>query len=203
MNKFPIPRVTPMTKQEQKAASRKADIDEKVAALRKATGKTETRTLSCVCSRTGRHFTAVFERFSGNHKFQISRIEEFENSTMKKGSSVKGLLAGSMQEAKSFDANEFNFFGWVCPFCRNDRPIHCGKCGDFGCGDRIHVVPDGREMHACHDACGNSGPLVPLERISATGGGSGPSAMSSTKNSPKKDRPRLTGKDNLRLDRPR
>lgn len=203
MNKLPIIRSTPLTKKERNAAMRKADFNEKVEALRKATGKMETRTLSCVCVRTGQHYEVIFERFSENHKFQISRIEKHEKSTAKNISPLNGLFSGSMSESKSFDVNEFDFSGWACPYCGDDRRIHCTACEYVVCGKRMRVLPDGREAYACHDACGNTGTLVPVERISAKSGGSRRSEMGSTKNSPKKDRPRLTGEDNLRLGRPR
>ena len=220
MKNLPVLRNKNLARRVQEAAARRDAFVQKAGALRKATGKKETRTLSCVCVRTGQHFSVIFDRVSENHNFQVSCIEKHERSTVKKRAPFKGLLAGSKPTVKSFDANDFDFSGWVCPYCGNEHPINCTACGHVVCGDRMRVLPNGRESFACHDACGGTGTLVPCNRVSATSGASGQSGNGSTKRLPQSSRPRLTcappgsagagcasrnlkGRDNPRLERPR
>ncbi len=213
MKNLPALRNRNLARRVQEAAARRDAFVRKAGALREATGKKETRTLSCVCVRTGQHFSVIFDRISENHNFQVSRIEKHEKSFVKKLAVFESLFAESGPKVKSFDANEFDFSGWVCPYCGNEHSINCTACGHVVCGDRKRVLPNGRESFACHDACGSTGTLVPCDRVSATSGASGQSGnglsllklaqTGSTKALPQSSRLRLKGRDNLRLESPR
>jgi hypothetical protein len=95
MNNLPALRNRNLARRVQEAAARRDAFVQKAGALRKANGKKETRTLSCVCVRTGQHFSVIFDRISENHNFQVSRIEKHEKSIVKKLAVFESLIASS------------------------------------------------------------------------------------------------------------
>jgi hypothetical protein len=169
MKRFLTPRdeKTPPSR-EMQATTRREQFANTVAALRKATGTTESRLVPCRCARTGQPFSLRFERLSPAHRFQIARIEKDGNP----GRQIEGdRLFGRKARQKSYDAHEFDWAGFQCPYC-GDRSglVYCNECGDTVCSGRVRPLPDGDRGFACHDGCGATGRIEPAQHVH---GGSG------------------------------
>jgi hypothetical protein len=153
---------------ETPAATRREEFRKALGALRKATGKPETRALPCRCASTGRTFDIIFERLSPAQRFQIVRIgqDDAESNLTDKSAGPSARKAIK----KSSEADEFDWAGLICPHC-GDRSgiVYCGGCEETVCGGRVHPLPDGRRSFACHDACGATGTLVPATHIHGSG----------------------------------
>jgi hypothetical protein len=146
------------------AATRRDAFENTVAALRKATGTTESRLVPCRCARSGQPFFLRFERLSPAHRFQIARIDKDDSpgSQVKAGS---GLFVRKPIQ-KSYDAREFDWAGFQCPYC-NDRSglVYCNECGETVCSGRVRPLPDGGRAFACHDGCGATGRIEPAQHV--------------------------------------
>jgi hypothetical protein len=149
---------------EKSTATRREKFENKVAALRKATGTTESRIVPCRCARTGLPFSLRFERVSPAHRFQIARIdkEDGPGSQVKAGS---GLFARKPAQ-KSYDAHEFDWTGFQCPLCGDwSGLVYCNECGETVCSGRVRPLPDGGRAFACHDGCGATGSIEPAQHV--------------------------------------
>ena len=154
------------------AATRRDVFENTVAALRKATGTTESRIVPCRCARTSDPFSLRFERVSPAHRFQIARIDKEDGSPgqVKAGGSLFDRKAAQ----KAYDAREFDWTGFQCPHC-GDRSglVYCNECGETGCGGRVRQMPDGGQAFACHDGCGATGRIGPAQHVHGGTGNSG------------------------------
>lgn len=172
MNNLPARKTTVPAKRESRALARKQDFKAKVAALRKATGKAETRVIPFRCAVTGRRFVVTFERLDPADKFRIVRTEKDPSAANEAANPLRRFLAAKATSAESFDAGEFDRSGWHCPWCGHDEgAIHCGRCGETVCGGRTKTHADGAETFHCHEGCGNSGRTVPTDRVHGSAGG--------------------------------
>jgi hypothetical protein len=144
------------------AATRREKFENKVAALRKATGTAESRIVPCRCARTGQPFSLRFERLSPAHRFQIARIDKDDSP----GPVKTGSLFARKQAQKSYDAHEFDWTGFQCPYC-GDRSglVYCNECGETVCSGRVRPLPDGGRGFACHDGCGATGRIEPAQHV--------------------------------------
>jgi hypothetical protein len=147
---------------EMQAATRRETFENKVAALRKATGTAESRIVPCRCARTGQSFCLRFERLSPAHRFQIARIDKEDRP----GPVKTGSLIARKPAQKSYDAREFDWAGFQCPYC-NDRSglVYCNECGETVCSGRVRPLPDGGRAFACHDGCGATGSIEPAQHV--------------------------------------
>jgi hypothetical protein len=158
------PNGKPPAAPEKPAATRRDEFANAVAALRKATGTTESRIVPCRCAKTSLPFSLRFERLSPAHRFQIARIDKDDEP----GAPVKegfGLF-GRKPAQQAYDAGEFDWTGSFCPHC-GDRSIFvfCDTCGDTVCGGRVRSLPDGGRTFACHDGCGATGGIGPATHV--------------------------------------
>ena len=164
-------------------------FEETAAAMRRATGKAETRTLYGCCAEAGGKFIVTFERVSPAHRYQIVSIEkEPEPTGGRKGGlfAAAGRFAAKVLPMQEFAWSEFDQSGWACPYCGDSQRIMCPDCGYIVCGARKRTLPNGRESYACHDACGASGTLVSTDRVrGAAGGGSSSLEMKAGKKAAK------------------
>lgn len=174
MSKLPTRRNGLPAEQKEDRGAPPRSFEETAAAMRRATGKADTRTLYGCCAEAGRKFTVTFERVSPAHQYQIVSIEkEPEPKAGGKGGlfAAAGRFAGKGAPMQEFASSEFDQSGWACPCCGDSRRIICGECGYIVCGARLRILPDGRESYACHDACGATGTLVSTDRVRGAAGG--------------------------------
>lgn len=143
-------------------AARQDDFARKVGALRKATGKLETRRLRFLCACTSGAFVAEFERDTPAELFRVARIEKEPAG----GQGNASFAAATRPAERVFDFGDFDTSGWHCPGCGNggDIFVHC-HCGNNVCKGRTKYLPGGREMFTCHPGCGSTGELQPYEKI--------------------------------------
>jgi hypothetical protein len=148
---------------ETSAATRREEFANTVAALRKATGTTESRIVPCRCARTSQLFSLRFERVSPAHRFQIARIDKDDSRGPVK--TAAGVF-GRKPTQKSYDAHEFDWTGSQCPYC-GDRSglVYCNECGETVCSGRVRRLPDGGHAFACHDSCGATGSIEPAQHV--------------------------------------
>lgn len=113
----------------------------------------EARTVRFRCACNGKPFEVVFAYDAHRRMYKPVRIDKRPRQS--------GSGAGASYTepgVQSFDMEEFDFTGWVCPWCgldpkgRGPEFIRCGKCNEYICAGR--TVDD---MFRCHDGCGRQG----------------------------------------------
>lgn len=166
MKWFPAQRARKHSDQDQdRARAAKRAFDEKIAALRKATGKKEHRVLPFICARLGRPYGVIFERVSPAHKFQIARLEKEKDGEGRSGL-LGRLFAQGVAASESFDAAEFDVSGLYCPWCATKGDsVYCTQCEQQVCRGRTRTLDNGTKLFACHDGCGASGTLSPYGKV--------------------------------------
>lgn len=112
------------------------------------------------CAITAKIFTVVFERVSPNHKYQMTDIK----LESERGGFMERLRAAVSipLDRRTFLTADMDFSGLYCPYCGfRDDPVTvlCCKCKALVCGGRIRSLADGTQLFACHDGCGDTGPL--------------------------------------------
>jgi len=82
--------------------------------------------------------------------------------TEQKREQFKGAHTHQTAPNNDFDAKDFDFAGWYCPCCGHGKAptsstlfFQCGRCGEYVCGSRVEILPNGQRMVSCHDGCGN------------------------------------------------
>lgn len=151
----------------ERLAARRAEFAQGIANMRRNTGTPETRALPCLCAQDGRPFVIIFERFSPQELFRFARAEPCTDPAGEPGSG--GLFGGAL--VKTFSSAEFDFSGWHCHFCGDDRGfVNCGCGCGFVCKARTVNRGDAQYFH-CHPGCGSAGPLVRTSSIRGTTGG--------------------------------
>lgn len=158
----------PATAKERLAARREA-FAQGIANMRRNTGTPEMRALACLCAQDGRPFVSIFERLSPLELFRFARAEPGAEPA---GDAGSGGLFGGTPLLKTFSSAEFDFRGWQCHFCGDDRGFVNCDCGcGFVCKARTVSRGDSQYFY-CHPECGSSGPLVRAASIRGrTGGG--------------------------------
>lgn len=121
----------------------------------------ESRLLLFRCAVTGERFSVLFRRYSPLHKFQIVTISPQTQS----GEKYETPTPDNFNSTQSFEVEEFDLSGWYCPHCQHAKHgsfdflfIHCHSCGEYVCGARGRKI-GAKAMFACHDGCGNTGPI--------------------------------------------
>jgi len=143
----------------------------------------EQRQLFFRCAQTGRRFAVLFGRPNPSQRFRTLTVGDDSTVPDQDDSSKNtephpdaiapccgprrrktGHSAMVSSELQSFDAADFDFAGWYCPFCGHYRAtpaktpfVRCSSCGECVCGGRIIEVPGGPVTFACHDGCQGSG----------------------------------------------
>jgi len=113
----------------------------------------EARTVMFRCACNGKPFYVVFAYEAHMCKYKPVRIEK-QPQQQSSGEGAPYTEPGS----QSYDLREFDFRGWVCPWCGLDRKgrgsefIRCGKCRAYICQGRTV-----NGVFRCHDGCGRWG----------------------------------------------
>jgi len=122
----------------------------------------EERTILFRCGPTGKRFAVVFARILGN--FKVARVDDLSIPA----------IAGH-QEDSNFDIEEFDFYGWRCPWCGYPRQgdtgsfVQCSKCREYVCRGRSS------KDFICHAGCGDRGPIGGyIRQMEASSGESAP-----------------------------
>lgn len=134
---------------------------EKLAALRKATGRPERFVSECMCALHDQPFTVVYERIDTAKPFTISGIHAGSaQGSCNVGKEGTGLFS-FRQARKSVAAADIDMTGWLCPHCGcADHVVACQSCGTTVCGGRT-VRGHGREdVFNCRPSCGARGTLM-------------------------------------------
>lgn len=152
-----VPTVQAMSQMDFKATSE---------AMMRLSGKAETRTITANCTRHDKPFVIVFERKSSNHRFQIAEIAIIEAETGFSGFLDKLFAPKTKNEPVKYDINDFDYSGQYCPHCGYSKTyVQCSGCKQHVCGSRINTLPNGGQLFACSDSCGNTGKLQPCNYI--------------------------------------
>ncbi len=138
----------------KKLEQTKPDISQKIAALRKATGRPERFILNCACAVKDKGFSVIMERFDDKVPFTIA-------STVTEA----GDSSGASPAPRTLKASDVDFTGWKCPFCGDTGgTVSCQGCNTVICSGRVRRE-DGSRMFHCRDSCGLSSALSPVQEI--------------------------------------
>lgn len=119
----------------------------------------EQRRIQFRCGETGRLFFVFLARHSPSHAFQIVSVSKEKNAFS--GGCQEHSVQNSNRAEKSFDASDFDWTGWFCPYCgHRDTFFQCGQCQELVCGRRVRQLQDGTLSFACHDRCGHTGKIT-------------------------------------------
>lgn len=151
----------PATSAGRTVATAQESFAEKLAALRKATGRPERFVSACACALHDRPFTVVYERIDTTKPFTIAAIHAFtaqgSGDIRQKGVS----LFGTRPLQKSVSATEIDMTGWRCPHCGcAAHVVACKSCGTTICGGRTVRGPGGEDVFNCRPSCGARGTLT-------------------------------------------
>ena len=145
------------------------DFDARLQSLRRDTGIVEDRMLRCCCSATGHKFTVHMRRPDEGGKFVVAEIIKIE-PVATSDSAMISLAHQIHQGPQEFSIDEFDFSGFMCPWCDAEPSyVYCHDCNFFMCRSGVSTLPDGTRYFHCHDECGTSGTLVPSKAIYAEG----------------------------------
>lgn len=117
----------------------------------------EFHSISFHCAKTGSEFSAKFSRKSQGERFRIREIR-----TIKDNPSSPRSEPDNAPVSHTFNANDFDFTGWYCPYCQyNSGPqfVKCNRCQRLICGAQIITNQDGTQTFRCAPDCGGGGPL--------------------------------------------
>jgi len=118
----------------------------------------EQRMVQFRCAETGKLFFVFFVKQSPSHTFQVVSVSR-ERSAPSRVSQDHSLQNSSRTET-SFDASDFDWTDWFCPYCgHKDTFVKCGQCQEVVCGGRVRELQDGTKSYACHDGCGSTGKI--------------------------------------------
>ncbi len=141
-------------------------LDEGIARLRQAMGKPERRVIFCACSVRGDRFSVVNERTDPRRRFTISAVEKLApDSAGATGSGVSAKVPDRRPEPEAFNAEDFDYAGFVCPWCGDSsgQTFH-DRCGVNYCGGARTRDSSGVERFHC-PACNESFKLVTADLI--------------------------------------
>lgn len=149
----------------RKVESKDLSFEDKLANLRKATGKPETIEVPMRCSLTGERAIYVYMRMHPQEKYRLAATNKVE--TGKSRFALFDGLGARKRALKAIDVNEFDSCGRACPWCGNDRfVVDCPECHEATCGATIEVLAGGQERHRCHPDCGHYSMLGPAAYMS-------------------------------------
>lgn len=149
-----------------KAATRELAFQDKLANLRKVTGRPETVEIPMRCAVTGGRAVLTYTRMHAGEKFRLTESARIEGEAQ---SGIFGGLLDRKRPAIKFDVNEFLSAGRACPWCGNARfVVDCPNCHEATCGGTIITLKNGEEQHRCHPDCGHVTLLGPATHM--TGG---------------------------------
>jgi hypothetical protein len=146
--------------------SQKLNFEDKLANLRKATGRPETVEVPMRCAITGQRAMFVYTRLHAKEKFTLARTIKADKTQRAGGGFFEGLLS-RRQSATQYDVDQFDSAGRTCPWCGNTRfVVDCPACHEATCGGTIRFLPNGEEQHHCHPDCGHVALLKTATQIS-------------------------------------
>lgn len=174
---------------------------EKLAALRKATGRPERFVSACVCALHDRPFTVVYERIDTTKPFTIAAIHagtaQGSGNVGKEGAGLFGLVT----PRRSVPAAEIDMTGWRCPHCGcAAHVVACQSCGTTICGGRTVRGPGMDAVFNCRRSCGARGTLIDAAVVH---GVDGVRKSSPHLRGPSRQMPALPSADRLRLKGPK
>lgn len=118
----------------------------------------EKRMVQFRCAEKGKLFFVFFVKHNPSHTFQVVSVSK-ERNAPSRGSQDHSLRNSSRTET-SFDASDFDWTDWFCPYCgHKDTFVKCGQCQEIVCGSRVCELQDGTKSYACHDGCGGTGKI--------------------------------------------
>ena len=149
-----------------KARKRGVDFGDKLANLRKATGRPETVEIPMRCSVTGNSATFIYTRMDAGEKFKLAQTIKGANGSNGAGALFANLLHRDVPPTQ-YGVQEFDGSGRVCPWCGNDRfVVDCPQCHEATCGGTIRILANGQEQHTCHPDCLHVSTLGPATHMS-------------------------------------
>lgn len=149
------PSTTPLT-----IGASKEAFENKLAALRVATGRPERFISLCACALHDRPFAVVYERCDAARPFTIAGI--YRDGEGNDAVSGAARVSGS----KALPASAVNTTGWRCPHCQaGGRNIACQNCGTTVCGGRTRAYHGTAEVFECRSSCGARGTLQDAESV--------------------------------------
>lgn len=172
---------------------------EKLAALRKATGRPERFVSACACALHDRPFTVVYERTDPTKPFTLAQIHAGSPQESGNAGNEGTGLFGFRQTRKSVAAADIDMTGWRCPHCGcADHVVACQSCGTTVCGGRTVRGPGPEDVFNCRPSCGARGTLMEASVVHGVDGAhkAAPRIASPSKGItalPSADRMRLTG----------
>jgi hypothetical protein len=114
--------------------SQKLNFEDKLANLRKATGRPETVEVPMRCAITGQRAMFVYTRLHAKEKFTLARTIKADKTQRAGGGFFEGLLS-RRQSATQYDVDQFDSAGRTCPWCGNTRfVVDCPACHEATCG---------------------------------------------------------------------
>jgi hypothetical protein len=146
---------------------RQKQVGQTLEDMRKDLVRADERVVAFSCARSGEPFHVRFARPGPGKKFCISAVVKGAQPQHQPAGLFK--LWAKTEEAPAvtgFDIAEFDFTGWVCPWCQASGAtgriafVKCTTCNGLVCGGRIRQLRDGRDWFVCHDGCGNESGLT-------------------------------------------
>jgi hypothetical protein len=132
-----------MTKLPAKPESPAQSVNERIAKLRKATGRPERLERTMRCSRTSKDYFVTFERFNQEEPFKVMRIEK--EAPVKDGVQT---AAPAVAAAKSLPCEMIDNDGLKCPWCGAGGSVYHGTCGITWCDSAKRTV-NGEILFTC------------------------------------------------------
>ena len=153
------------------AGARSREFADTLAALRRRTGKVESRTIRFRCAVTGERFAGIFERADPKSLLRVARIDRLGPDAGRPGTGLAGLFAGTARRGDvTVPVDEIDWSHLTCPCCGDDSGYtRCGRCRELVCDGRSHMGADGRTVFTCCASCGECGVVTgPLDAVSAS-----------------------------------
>jgi hypothetical protein len=120
--------------------SQKLNFEDKLANLRKATGRPETVEVPMRCAITGQRAMFVYTRLHAKEKFTLARTIKADKTQRAGGGFFEGLLS-RRQSATQYDVDQFDSAGRTCPWCGNTRfVVDCPACHEATCGGHVALL---------------------------------------------------------------
>ena len=135
------------------------DLQTRIAKLRTMTGRPERILRTFVCARVSQPFVTVFERTDPREKFKLVDVQRASAGT--------GKASASSEQAKTFQASDFDLAGYHCPHCSSREPPFIDTfCGNSFCGHGYRQV-GAEKVYDC-PVCRKTYNLVNATEISAS-----------------------------------
>jgi len=110
------------------------------------------------CAKTGRLFFVFLTRHSSSHAFHVTSVSKETKASLNHRQDHS--LPSSSLTHTSFEASDFDWTGWFCPYCmHSDTFVKCPQCLEIVCGGRVRQHQNGTKSFACYNECGHSGEI--------------------------------------------